>query len=193
MIKLTIQELWRSVRALTLLDMILAPKDGRHHPVMDASCKDGQNRFVLDSSSGRLWVIFTDDAVVIRGCGRSSEDTEDSSALLFKDMPEGLLTLFDEAQRRETTFCMWQTEGVWHQNKTESDGGEAELMGYIFTSADRMQAWAEEHYGRKLDDKIMKKLFDKAMLTADEMKALSPECRPREVMAEFFSRTVSGR
>ena len=150
-------------------------------------------RVPMDSSSGRLWVIFTDDAVVIRGCGRSSEDTEDSSALLFKDMPEGLLTLFDEAQRRETTFCMWQTEGVWHQNKTESDGGEAELMGYIFTSADRMQAWAEEHYGRKLDDKIMKKLFDKAMLTADEMKALSPECRPREVMAEFFSRTVSGR
>lgn len=193
MIKLTRQELWRSLRALTLLDMILAPKDGRHHPVMDASCKDGQNRFVLDSSSGRLWVIFTDDAVVIRGCKSSSADTEDSSALLFKDMPEGLLTLFDEAQRRETTFCMWQTEGVWHQNKTESDSGETELMGYIFTSADRMQAWAEEHYAEKLDDKIMKKLFDKAMLTADEMKALSPGCRPREVMAEFFSRTVSGR
>lgn len=196
MTELTRQELWRSLRALTLLDMIAAPEGGEHLRIMDAYCKEGLNRFRLDNGGDRLWVCLTDNAVVIKGFDHEcAHDRRDEGFLqhLFKGMPEELKALFDKEQPEETTFCMWQTDGVWHQDPMREDGGEAYLMGYIFPTAEKLRAWAEDHYGRALDEQVIKKLFDKGMLTEDEMKVLAPECEPRRIIAEFFSRTVSGR
>jgi len=202
MTELTRQELWRSLRALTLLDMIVTPEGEEHLRMMDAYCKEGLNHFVLDNGGGdRLWVCLTDNAIVIKGFDHESSLNQFAAeqwdegffGRLFEGMPEELKALFDEEQLDETTFCMWQTEGVWHQNYMHEDGGEAYLMSYIFSTAEKLRAWAEDYYGRKLDEQIIKKLFDKGMLTEDEMKVLAPECEPRRIMAEFFSRTVSGR
>lgn len=194
---MTIRKIEQSLRAATLLDMIMTPAEDDWLRVVNAGREDRLLWFIYDDGGGdRMWVYLAGDRAVIKGFDHENELNpfaaekweESLYERWFAGMPRELYGLFTDEEREETTFCLWTTDGgkTWQENALpDNDGGKRLLTAMIFRSAEKLRGWAEEYYDTSLPQGLIEKLYEGGGLSAEEMRVLRPECDPESIMAEY--------
>lgn len=194
---MTTRKIEQSMRAATLLDMIMTPAEDDWLRVMSAGQEGELLWFIYDNGSGdRMWVYLKGESAVIKGFDHENELSpfaaeewdEGLYERWFTGMPWELYELFTGEEREETTFCLWTTDGgkTWQENALpDDDGGKDWLTGFIFSDADGLRDWADSYYDAELDPSLIEKLFENGKLSAEEMRMLRPECDPESIMAEY--------
>ena len=88
----------------------------------------------------------------------------------------------------EMTFCMWYDNqtGKWNQTIVEGDdGGKDFILSYICSNADQWIEWAEDYYEMDIDKSIVEKVYQKKLLTAEDIHKLDPERNAQEALDEI--------
>lgn len=195
---LTVEKIEQSMRAATLLDMIMTPPEDEWLRVVNAG-RDGKLLwFIYNNGSGdRMWVYLQGENAVIKGFDHENElspfaaEKRDEEQLYERwsiGMPQGLYKLFTDEELEETTFCLWTTDGgkTWQDNALpDNDGGRDWLTGFIFPDAEKLRDWADSYYDATLPAGLLAKLFERGELSAEEMLILRPECEPAGILEEY--------
>lgn len=125
-----------------ILDIIMTPENEEWFRLVsyDFDAEKQCDKFKITGDDGdHLYVLFSKDGVLIKGCDHEScfspylldEGTEDVDAQaqserlafiesMYHGIPENLLSLMDDDMDREAvTFCKWQSEGetLWHKSQ----------------------------------------------------------------------------
>ena len=113
------------LEALYFLDNALTDPSEEYLRIIDKEENETYLKYIVDNGSGdTLYVIFTEDIVLIKGFAHESSLSQfakkefDRSVIqkIYEGVDEKYISLFDDWEIDETTFFIWY-EGKIHQNK----------------------------------------------------------------------------
>ena len=89
----------------------------------------------------------------------------------YKGLDEKYQKLYSEDQKDETTFFIWY-DGRVHQNTYQNQDGGEWLLSYFFDSFERFYAFVTNYYSIKVDEGLLRKLFNQGYLSKAELEQL---------------------
>ena len=191
------KELEKYLKAMTILDVIMASKEEAWLRLISFHKQEKAYAYVLDNGSGdNLIVMFTQNGVLIKGFDHENElnqfaaDEWDNAFFehTYAELPEEFAELLDEDDRDNTTFCMWCMDDtdIWVQNETEgNDGGKDFLLGYIYKTSEEWSDWAKYYYETEIAQEVVQKVYNEKNLTEEDVVKLNPGRDAKEVFAEL--------
>ena len=175
---------WGNMRtgleALYFLDNALTDPSEEYLRIIDKEENETYLKYIVDNGSGdTLYVIFTEDIVLIKGFAHESSLSQfaqkefDRSVIqkIYEGVDEKYISLFDDREIDETTFFIWY-DGAVHQNQTDEHDGGYWLLGYAFDKYERFREFVTEYYSMKFDDNLLRKLYTDSVLSDFELSEL---------------------
>ena len=194
-------ELLNKLEKMAILDIIMQSKEDAWLRLINASCFEDGKKFVIANGSGdELTVYITDNGVYIRGFDHESERNQFAEdevddfffEKIYKNAPEEFLTLLEDEEKIETTFCMWNLDETdeWQENEIDldteyGDGGIDFLLGYICTNAEQWCDWAKDYYEEEFDIEVVNRIYEGNAVTAEDIEGLKPDRDAEEVLNEM--------
>ena len=138
------------------------------------------DRYLIDNGSGdSLDVILAEKLVLIKGFDHENslsqfaaeEWNQDIIDGFYKGLDEKYQKLYSEDQKDETTFFIWY-DGRVHQNTYQNQYGGEWLLSYFFDSFERFYAFVTNYYSIKVDEGLLRKLFNQGYLSKAELEQL---------------------
>ena len=151
-----------SLEALYLLDSALLEPDEEYLRLISKTKNENSLRYKVDNGQGDLLdVIFTQDAVLIRGFDHENELNQFSASIwdqsvidkIYKGVEPKFSSLFSSKERDQTTFFIW-------------------LLAYTFDSFDKFSEFVKGYYEINFDDDMLKKLYEVGELSQEDIKIL---------------------
>ena len=148
--------------------------------IIDKEENETYLKYIVDNGSGdTLYVIFTEDIVLIKGFSHESSLSQfakkefDRSVIqkIYEGVDEKYISLFDDREIDETTFFIWY-DGKIHQNKLSDDDGSKWMMGYICETYDDFKEFVTDYYEMDFDENLLEKLYTDSKLDEDELSQL---------------------
>ena len=175
---------WGNMRngleALYFLDNALTDPSEEYLRIIEKEENEAYLKYIVDNGSGdSLYVIFTEDIVLIKGFAHESSFSQfakkefDRSVIkkIYEGVDEKYISLFDDREIDETTFFIWY-DGKIHQNKLADDDGSKWMMGYICETYDDFNEFVTDYYEMDFDENLLEKLYTDGKLDEDELSQL---------------------
>lgn len=168
------------LEALYFLDNALTDPSEEYLRIIDKDENETYLKYIVDNGSGdTLYVIFTEDIVLIKGFSHESSLSQfakkefDRSVIqnIYEGVDEKYISLFDDREIDETTFFIWY-DGEIHQNKLSDDDGSNWMMGYICETYDDFKEFVTDYYEIDFDENLLEKLYTDGKLDDDELSQL---------------------
>lgn len=168
------------LEALYFLDNALTDTSEEYLRIIDKEENEAYLKYIVDNGSGdTLYVIFTEDIVLIKGFSHESSLSQfakkefDRSVIqkIYEGVDEKYISLFDDREIDETTFFIWY-DGKIHQNKLADDDGSKWMMGYICETYDDFKEFVTDYYEIDFDENLLKKLYNNGELSEKELSEL---------------------
>ena len=127
------------------------------------------DRYLIDNGSGdSLDVIDHEKSLSQFAAEEWNQDIIDG---FYKGLDEKYQKLYSEDQKDETTFFIWY-DGRVHQNTYQNQDGGEWLLSYFFDSFERFYAFVTNYYSIKVDEGLLRKLFNQGYLSKAELEQL---------------------
>lgn len=175
---------WGNMRtgleALYFLDNALTDPSEEYLRIINKEENETYLKYIVDNGSGdTLYVIFTEDIVLIKGFSHESSLSQfakkefDRSVIqkIYEGVDEKYISLFDDREIDETTFFIWY-DGKFHQNKLADDDGSKWMMGYICETYDDFKEFVTDYYEMDFDENLLEKLYTDGKLDENELSQL---------------------
>ena len=168
------------LEALYFLDNALTDPSEEYLRIIDKEENETYLKYIVDNGSGdTLYVIFTEDIVLIKGFSHESSLSQfakkefDRSVIqkIYEGVDEKYISLFDDREIDETTFFIWY-DGEIHQYKLSEDDGSKWMMGYICETYDDFKEFVTDYYEIDFDENLLEKLYTDGKLDDDELSQL---------------------
>ena len=169
-----------SLEALYLLDSALLEPGEEYLRLISKTKNENSLRYKVDNGQGDLLdVIFTQDAVLIRGFDHENELNQFSASIwdqsvidkIYEGVEPKFSSLFSSKERDQTTFFIWY-DGEEHQNLVGGNNGGRWLLAYTFDSFDKFSEFVKGYYEINFDDDMLKKLYEGGELSQEDIKIL---------------------
>lgn len=175
---------WGNMRngleALYFLDNALTDPSEEYLRIIEKEENEAYLKYIVDNGSGdTLYVIFTEDIVLIKGFAHESSLSQfakkefDRSVIqkIYDGVDEKYISLFDDREIDETTFFIWY-DGKVHQNKLSEDDGSKWMLGYICETYDDFKEFVTDYYEMDFDENLLEKLYNNGELSKKELSEL---------------------
>ena len=175
---------WGNMRtgleALYFLDNALTDPSEEYLRIIDKEENEAYLKYIVDNGSGdTLYVIFTEDIVLIKGFAHESSLSQfakkefDRGVIqkIYDGVDEKYISLFDAREIDETTFFICY-DGKVRQNKLSDDDGSKWMMGYICETYDDFKEFVTDYYEIDFDENLLEKLYTDGKLDEDELSQL---------------------
>ena len=168
------------LEALYFLDNALTDPSEEYLRIIDKEENETYLKYIVDNGSGdTLYVIFTEDIVLIKGFSHESSLSQfakkefDRSVIqkIYEGVDEKYISLFDDREIDETTFFIWY-DGKIHQNKLADDDGSRWMLGYICEIYDDFKEFVTDYYEMDFDENLLEKLYNNGELSEKELSEL---------------------
>ena len=168
------------LEALYFLDNALTDPSEDYLRIIDKEENEAYLKYIVDNGSGdTLYVIFTEDIVLIKGFAHESSLSQfakkefDRSVIqkIYEGVDEKYISLFDDREIDETTFFIWY-DGKIHQNKLADDDGSKWMLGYICETYDDFKEFVTDYYEMDFDENLFEKLYNNGELSEKELSEL---------------------
>ena len=168
------------LEALYFLDNALTDPSEEYLRIIDKEENETYLKYIVDNGSGdTLYVIFTEDIVLIKGFSHESSLSQfakkefDRSVIqkIYEGVDEKYISLFDDREIDETTFFIWY-DGKINQNKLSDDDGSKWMMGYICETYDGFKEFVTDYYEMDFDENLLEKLYNNGELSEKEISEL---------------------
>lgn len=169
-----------NLEALYVLDNALTDPAKDYLRLIRKSETDTKVGYIVDNGAGdTLHVIFTEDAVVIKGFAHENSLNQfaaekwDRNIIdnMYKGLDLKLLRLFSKKERDYSTFVIWY-DGTLHQNPVRGNDGGRWLLSYAFDTYERFKEFVKDYYSKNFNDNLLKKLYKNNMLSDVELAEL---------------------
>ena len=180
-----VETLKHKLKVLHVLDQAIKPDEpDEYMRFIRYSRNEAYEQYVIDNGAGdKLMVRFFEIGVFVKGFDHENELNQwaadewddDFFTRMFAGAPGAFVGSLTEEEHDCTTFCMWYLSetGEWYQNEViGNNGGKSFLMGYLPESPEELTDWAEDYYGKSLNEAVIKKLFETAELSEEDKKEL---------------------
>ena len=170
----------KGLEALYFLDNALTDPSEEYLRIITKEESETDLRYLIDNGSGdTLYVIFTEDIVLIKGFAHESSLSQfakekfDRSIIekIYEGVDEKYIKLFADSEIDETTFFIWY-DGKFHQNKLSDDDGSNWMMGYICETYEDFKEFVSDYYEMDFDEKLLEKLYTEGKLSENELSQL---------------------
>lgn len=175
---------WGNMRngleALYFLDNALTDPSEEYLRIIEKEENEAYLKYIVDNGSGdTLYVIFTEDIVLIKGFAHESSLSQfakkefDRGVIqkIYEGVDEKYISLFDDREIDETTFLIWY-DGKIHQNKLSDDDGSKWMLGYICETYDDFKEFVTDYYEIDFDENLLEKLYNNSELSEKELSEL---------------------
>ena len=175
---------WGNMRtgleALYFLDNALTDPSEEYLRIINKEENEAYLKYIVDNGSGdTLYVIFTEDIVLIKGFSHESSLSQfakkefDRGVIqkIYEGVDEKYISLFDDREIDETTFLIWY-DGKIHQNKLSDDDGSKWMLGYICETYDDFKEFVTDYYEMDFDENLLEKLYNNGELSEKELSEL---------------------
>ena len=175
---------WGNMRtgleALYFLDNALTDPSEEYLRIINKEENEAYLKYIVDNGSGdTLYVIFTEDIVLIKGFSHESSLSQfakkefDRCVIqkIYEGVDEKYISLFDDREIDETTFLIWY-DGKIHQNKLSDDDGSKWMLGYICETYDDFKEFVTDYYEMDFDENLLEKLYNNGELSEKEISEL---------------------
>ena len=175
---------WGNMRngleALYFLDNALTDPSEEYLRIIEKEENEAYLKYIVDNGSGdSLYVIFTEDIVLIKGFAHESSLSQfakkefDRSVIkkIYEGVDEKYISLFDDREIDETTFFICY-DGKVHQNKLSDDDGSKWMLGYICETYDDFKEFVTDYYEIDFDENLLEKLYTDGKLDENELSQL---------------------
>ena len=168
------------LEALYFLDNALTDPSEEYLRIIYKEENETCLKYIVDNGSGdTLYVIFTEDIVLIKGFAHESSLSQfakkefDRSVIqkIYEGVDEKYISLFDDREIDETTFFIWY-DGKIHQNKLADDDGSKWMLGYICETYDDFKEFVTDYYEMDFDENLLEKLYNNGELSEKELSEL---------------------
>ena len=168
------------LEALYFLDNALTDPSEEYLRIIDKDENETYLKYIVDNGSGdTLYVIFTEDIVLIKGFSHESSLSQfakkefDRSVIqkIYDGVDEKYISLFDDREIDETTFFIWY-DGKINQNKLSDDDGSNLMLGYICETYDDFKEFVTDYYEMDFDENLLEKLYNNGELSEKELSDL---------------------
>ncbi len=172
------------IKVLYMLSDAMTPPDEEYLRLVRHDENEVYEQYVIDNGAGdELMVRFFEQGVFVKGFDHENElnqfgaDEWDNSffAKMFHGVPDSFMETLTSDEKDTSTFCLWHLNetGEWLQNEVAgNDGGKSFLVGYLPKSADDLLEWAGHYYGKKFNETVIRKLFERAELSDKDRSEL---------------------
>ena len=172
------------LEALYFLDNALTDPYEEYLRIIYKEENEAYLKYIVDNGSGdTLYVIFTEDIVLIKGFAHESSLSQfanekfDRSVIqkIYEGVDEKYISLFDDREIDETTFFIWY-DGKIHQNKilqpTSGYANSKWMIGYICETYDDFKEFVTDYYEMDFDENLLEKLYNNGELSEKELSEL---------------------
>ena len=171
----------KKLEALFILDNALTDLSKDYLRLVHKKISKTEIRYIVDNGAGDyLDVIFTEKVVLVKGFAHENilnqfaADEWNQSIIdkLYEGLDAGLKELFTVEERNYSTFFIWY-DGRVHQNMPDGNNGGRWLLGYAFDTYERFKEFAQDYYSMQFNDNLLKKLYENATLSDNELMELT--------------------
>ena len=174
-------DMHRNLEALFILDSALTDPSKDYLRLVHKKVSKTEIRYIVDNGAGdSLDVIFTENVVLVKGFAHENilnqfaaeEWNQSIIDQLYEGLDSELIELFTLDERNHSTFFIWY-DGRIHQNLPDGNDGGRWLLGYAFDTYERFKEFAQDYYSMQFNDNLLKKLYDNATLSDNELMELT--------------------
>ena len=154
-----------SLEALYLLDSALLEPGEEYLRLISKTKNENILRYKVDNGQGDLLdVIFTQDAVLIRGFDHENELNQFSASIWDQSVID---KIYEGVEPKFSSY-----DGAEHQNLVGGNNGGRWLLAYTFDSFDKFSEFVKGYYEINFDDDMLKKLYESGELSQEDIKIL---------------------
>ena len=174
-------DMHRNLEALFILDNVLTDPSKDYLRLVHKKVSKTEIRYIVDNGAGdSLDVIFTENVVLVKGFAHENilnqfaaeEWNQSIIDQLYEGLDSELIELFTLDERNHSTFFIWY-DGRIHQNLPDGNDGGRWLLGYAFDTYERFKEFAQDYYSMQFNDNLLKKLYENATLSDNELMELT--------------------
>ena len=194
------QELYCSLKAMAILEIIMVPQQKAYLRVIKKHTS--KKAYFIDNGAGdTVDILFDDRGILIKGFDHeiklnqfgADKWNEDYFKNIYANIPQCFFNIYDNKEELYyMTFCMWYDNKVkcWKQNVLENfkqyDNGQDFLLSYIHTNARQWIEWAKYYFNMDINCEVVEKVYRGEQIIAYDVIALNPECDVKQVLQEIL-------
>ncbi|MEM9554458.1 MAG: hypothetical protein AAGC60_09375 [Acidobacteriota bacterium] len=178
--------LLRLMRSLAVLDAVLCPEwEFRYFSINDAWSDDETLALMRNGEGDDFLVCFNDHGALIKGFAHQAPMAQGRPwPGLFDGVPEAFAAFLDDeaSARDDSTFCLWRLRGddAWSRGPVDEPrgadpDGSARLLRFLDGDPTTYKAWADEYYGRPVDEAAVRAVYEHRTLNSALARSLDPK------------------
>ena len=153
------------LEALYFLDNALTDPSEEYLRIIDKDENETYLKYIVDNGSGdTLYVIFTEDIVLIKGFAHESSLSQFAKKEFDRNVIQKIYDGVDEKY-------IWY-DGKINQNKLSDDDGSNLMLGYICETYDDFKEFVTDYYEMDFDENLLEKLYNNGELSEKELSDL---------------------